>query len=132
MLLDSEQAKDTMQAVINTFEKGDIDYGDVKFNQGTSKVVYKDKEEENIGSGSSFGFNLRVFKKGEWRSLGISEFEKAKIIEAAKKLCNFSPTPKKIKLSKIEDWKINKVIKPKKQAEIHEMINLLRDVFKKT
>src|SRR2546422_5032958 len=132
MLLDSEQAKDTMQAVIKTFENSGIEYGDVKFSQGASKVVYKDKEEEIIGSGSSFGFNLRVYKKGEWRSLGISEFEKNKIIESAKELCNFSPTSKKVNLTKIEDWNLNKEVKPKKLGEIHEMINLLRDIFKMT
>ena len=132
MLLDSEQAKDTMTSVISTFEKSDVDYGDIRFNQGTSRVVFKDKEEETIGSGSNFGFHLRVFKKGEWRSLGISEFEKTKIIESAKKLCNFSPFPKKISLTKIEDWNFHRELKPKKQAEMHEMIGMMRDIFKMT
>src|SRR5438132_179959 len=125
MLLDSEQAKDTMQSVIKEFEKSSVDYGDVRFNQGNSKVIFKDKEEETIGSGSSFGFHLRVFRKGEWRSLGISEFEKSKIVEAAKKLCQFSPTSKKISLTKIEDWNFHKEVKPKKEAEIHEMLGLV-------
>ena len=121
-----------MSAVISEFGKGSVDYGDIRFNQGSSNVVFKDKEEETIGSGSSFGFHLRVFKKGEWRSLGISELEKGKIVESAKKLCQFSPNPKKIKLTKIEDWNFHRESKPKKRVEIQEMIDLLRDIFKIT
>jgi TldD protein len=129
LFFDTQEAEETANDVIRIFEKNNVDYGDVRFSQVDAIVIGKDKEEETINSGKNFGFHLRVYKKGEWRSAALATIEKNKIYENAKKISKFAPKEKTVSIKKQEVWKLNKEVKSKEVAS-EEKLEWVRDSFK--
>ncbi|MFH0711491.1 MAG: TldD/PmbA family protein [Candidatus Aenigmatarchaeota archaeon] len=129
LFFDSNQARDILDKIILVFEKAKVDYGDARFNQGFTSSISKDKEEENVNYGNWYGFHLRVFKQGEWRVTGITSMETAKILESAKKLAGFTSTEKPYRMEPQPPWKMDRIVKPKKETSFDERLKWVRDCF---
>ncbi len=123
------EIRDLEEKIVKILEK--TYYGDVRFENGKSFGVEKNKSEENIVASSSIGLCIRAFSDNKWYYLGFNEINENKILDETKKLvARIGNKPSKLFLQ--DSWETDTEIRVKKNPydiSPEEKMKTVRDIF---